>query len=361
MGFDGYVDEIFRVVKERVPGKAPVYYGDMAEFGRKIVEAAGKNTELELVRQKEGLGGNGPLMAGCLADLGCQVTCMGLFGGECEAGGPSREAGAFGRLFLPLQEKCRCVSIGDANHCSALEFGNGKVMLGSLNGSGLTWEELKRQTGLKWLIEMVRECALMGITNWSAFHSMNDILVGFKTEVFPYCALESHGAGGLIGERKILFFDLSDLSAKSPGECRLLGELLRRFQDSFNVVLSLNKNESCLLAEKLLGRRESCENAGRLLRDHLEIHMTVLHTREKSCCFMDGETARERTAVISEPLISTGAGDHFNGAFCGALLMGKTPKEALQWGNGAASFYMRKGRGPDGEELLVEIYKNWSL
>lgn len=339
IGFDGYADEIFRVVKERTPGMDPVFYDDMAEFGKKVMEAAGRNTELELVRQDVRFGGNGPLMAGYMADLGCQVTCVGLFE---EARG----------IFRTLQEKCCCVSIGETNTCSALEFHNGKVMFGNLYGSGLTWEELKRRAGLKRLIGTVRECDLVGITNWSAFRYMNDILTGLKTEVFPY-GVSGKEEDICEGRRKILFFDLSDLSAKSQEECVVLAGLLRRFKGCFQVVLSLNKNECCLLAEKLLGRKEGCENAGRLVQDYLGIHMTVLHTREKSCCFTEGEMVEEKTDVIVKPVTSTGAGDHFNGAFCEALLMGKNAKAALKRGNAAASWYMKKGRGPGLHELAL--------
>jgi sugar/nucleoside kinase (ribokinase family) len=60
----------------------------------------------------------------------------------------------------------------------------------------------------------------------------------------------------------------------------------------------------------------------------------------------------------AKPLISTGAGDHFNAGFCLGLLLGDDLEAALQIGVATSGFYVRTAKSPtvsDLRKFLKEI------
>jgi sugar/nucleoside kinase (ribokinase family) len=55
---------------------------------------------------------------------------------------------------------------------------------------------------------------------------------------------------------------------------------------------------------------------------------------------------------VEKPLISTGAGDHFNAGFCLGKLIGADNAIALQLGVGTSGYYVRTARSPSVKQLL---------
>jgi sugar/nucleoside kinase (ribokinase family) len=60
----------------------------------------------------------------------------------------------------------------------------------------------------------------------------------------------------------------------------------------------------------------------------------------------------------SKPLITTGAGDHFNAGFCLAKLLGLDNELSLLTGVTTSGFYVRTAKSP-GVADLVEMLRNW--
>ncbi len=122
VGFDGFVDTIVTPVATRSgQGEAFTPFAGIAEFGRRILEAAGKSTNIELFPVRDKLGGNGPIMAGALVAMGARVTCTGAFG-----------RGAVHPVFAELAARARLVSLCEPAHTAAVEFPDGKLMLGTM-------------------------------------------------------------------------------------------------------------------------------------------------------------------------------------------------------------------------------------
>ncbi|MGE9297276.1 MAG: PfkB family carbohydrate kinase, partial [Puniceicoccales bacterium] len=67
IGFDGFVDKIVHPVKQRF-GKGDDFerISTIAEFGKRISDAAGRSANIEMYQQLEKLGGNGPIMANAM-------------------------------------------------------------------------------------------------------------------------------------------------------------------------------------------------------------------------------------------------------------------------------------------------------
>ena len=79
VGFDGFVDEIVEVVDKRDSFDSYVRMTHMAQFGERIIQAAGLSTNIEFVPKTVKLGGNGPIMANALVQAGTSVSYVGSF------------------------------------------------------------------------------------------------------------------------------------------------------------------------------------------------------------------------------------------------------------------------------------------
>ena len=74
VGLDGFVDKIMHPVDKRTgKGEDFVPFPNIAAFGQRIVEAAGKSANIEIFPKLEKLGGNGPIMAEALLSTGVGV------------------------------------------------------------------------------------------------------------------------------------------------------------------------------------------------------------------------------------------------------------------------------------------------
>ena len=72
IGFDGFVDEIHRIVS-KIEGDKKDFCRTIPDFADKIYNAAGFSTNVEMLRQAKKLGGNAPIMAASMISLGSQL------------------------------------------------------------------------------------------------------------------------------------------------------------------------------------------------------------------------------------------------------------------------------------------------
>jgi sugar/nucleoside kinase (ribokinase family) len=145
------------------------------------------------------------------------------------------------------------------------------------------------------------------------------------------------------------------------------------------VILSLNRNEAKVLYRALTdcgevlttigqvgegdrdedpGGEERCDDPeflGTALCKLLPADMLVIHTSGISLAWHKGSIYTSEPLFIPKPILSTGAGDHFNAGFCSGLLMGFDPGLSLLLANTVAGYYMQHGRSPDIEALVETI------
>ena len=137
IGLDGFVDEIFHVVDKRESAEKYQRLPGMAQWSDRIQAAAGKSTNIELVRQLIKLGGNGPIMANALASLGLQVSYLG------NLGYPNLHP-----VFADFAKRAEVNSIAEPGYTDAVEFEDGKVMLGKHQSlREVTWANVKARFG----------------------------------------------------------------------------------------------------------------------------------------------------------------------------------------------------------------------
>lgn len=331
MGFDGFVDTLLRVVKEKPADKSKTYFNQIDEFGQYISGKKGSGFSLETETKLQKLGGNMPIMANALATLGIPVECIGAMGYP-----------AIHPAFEPMNGRCRLHSFENPGVTSAMEFADGKMMLCEMEAlNRADWNLIKERIGLEKLRELISGTDLLCLLNWSELDGSTGFWQGILRDIFP-----------AIIPPKNIFIDLSDCSGRDEEAILEAISLIKKFNEIVPVTLSLNRNETGILCQILNIETESLliEQVKELFLA-LKIHQLVIHSAKQTWAF-DGEImVEEKPAFIAQPQITTGAGDHFNAGFCMGILKESDAETCLNLGNKTAGFYMQKGHSPEAAEL----------
>src|SRR5687768_5190649 len=343
VGLDGFVDEIIAVVDKRHgPGTQYEAVRTIDGFGQKILGAAGQSSNYELVIKQRKLGGNGPIMANALAAMGLAVTYIG------NLGYPTIDP-----VFEDLAKRAKVISIADPGHTDALEFEDGKLMLGKHETLGqVNWDNLLSRVGEDQLKELMGGAHLIGMVNWTMLPHMSRIWARLLDEVIPRAERNS---------RK-LFIDLADPEKRTHGDILDALKLLSRFQDQVDVVLGLNLKESLEVAD-VLGLPGAADAEGAILenaqaiRQKLGLECVVIHPRRGAAAATADESARFAGPFVQQPRISTGAGDHFNAGFCLGRVLGFSLLESLCTGCATSGYYVRTAESPSARKLSEFVAK----
>ncbi|MFZ4431002.1 MAG: PfkB family carbohydrate kinase [Phycisphaerales bacterium] len=352
VGFDGFIDSIIHMVDVRhdMSPSGYVRLKTISAFATRCADASGKSTNIEQVLLEDRFGGNGPLMAGGLAQLGMKVDYVGAVGQ-----GPSL---ALHPVFAPFAARCRrVVPVAEPSTTDCLEFDDGKLMFNNTaNVQQVTWERLVERVGLDSLRAMVDEAALLGIVNWSLLGGVPGIWRGLVREVLPRASAKA----------RQVFIDLSDPAKRTDGDIRGAIEQLRELEAApgVAVTLGLNLAESQRIASVLglgvygegsmatLGQRVS--QAAAAIRERLGLDCVVIHPREGAgAADASGASGWFDGPFTAHPKLSTGAGDHFNGGFAFAQVHGLSLEECLATGCAVSGAYVRDASSPTRERLTA--------
>ena len=338
VGLDGFVDTIVTPVGRRTAqgdGFDPIR--TIPEFARRIAGAAGKSTNIELYPRMEKPGGNGPIMAGALLAAGTKVTYVGALGR------PSVHP-----VFHDFASRAEVVSLCDPATTTAVEFHDGKVMLGQLRSlDAITLETIHEAMGEEGLREKLGMVDLVALMNWTMIPNMTAILRALVGRVLPECPNR---------DGRIFFFDLADPEKRSREDLLEVLEIIGRFGAFGGVTLGLNLKE----AQRVHGdlgfpqRGESEEDLRGLaseIRGKLGLACVVVHPRTSAACATAEGTSWVPGPYTDSPLITTGAGDHFNAGFVQGRMLGLEPEACLCLGVCTSGHYVRTAESPSPDEL----------
>ncbi len=339
IGFDGFVDSIISVVdKRRGPDdfdKIPT----IDAFGRKIVAAAGQSSNYELVVNLQKLGGNGPIMANAIATIGLPTTYVGGLGHP-----------TIHPVFEELSNTATCHSIAEPGFTDALEFEDGKLMLGKIEGmNDVNWPRLESEVGAAKFTEIIGRSRLIGMVNWTMLPYLNGIWRKMIDDLLPQ--IEPHELG-----RRILFIDLADPEKRTSEDLKAGLELVSGFSPHVDTTLGVNLKEALQAAEVLgitvgADPEAEIESMAVAIREKLDIQAVVVHPRSSAAAAIktgDADVASARFAgpFVRQPKLSTGAGDNFNAGFCVGRLAGLDPAGALCVGTATSGYYVRNAGSP---------------
>jgi len=190
----------------------------------------------------------------------------------------------------------------------------------------------------------------VGFTNWTMLPYLSDIWRVLLTELCP----------ALDGERRLMFFDLADPEKRTDADLRGALELISAFGQYFKVMLGLNEKEAGEVAAALGlpasgGTPEELSDLGRRIFKRVPVDTLVIHPLSFAFAVSEQGVAMTTGPVTSKPLITTGAGDHFNAGFCLGRLLGLEHAHCLLLAVTASGFYVRTGKSPAVAELIETL------
>jgi hypothetical protein len=343
IGLDGFVDEIIHVVDKRIDGDNFVRVPSIAKLGARISAASGQSTNIEIVTKIMKLGGNGPIMANALGALGVKITYLGSLGY------PNRHA-----VFDEFAQRAEVYTIGEPGHTDALEFEDGKIMLGKMvQLKDVNWANIESRFGRDKFVTKFTGSQLVGFVNWTMLPAMSDIWDVILKEICPQ----------MKGPRNKVFFDLADPEKKSQADIRRALDLIVKFQTYFDAILGLNEKEAYEIGE-VLGlptQDHTPEGLAKLLGEiqtRIPIDTVVVHPVSYALAASKGVVSVVKGPFCPNPMITTGAGDHFNSGFCLGKLLGLDNVSALLTGVSTSGYYVRTAKSPSVQEL-AGLLRDW--
>ncbi len=348
VGLDGFVDEIIHVVDQRSEVDHFQRIPTIEAFSARIAEASGRSTNMELVTQRIKLGGNGPIMANALASAGVEVNYLGALGY------PKPHP-----VFQPLLDRAKNVyTVAEPGHTDAYEFQDGKLLMGKLTPlNDICWQKISERMGAPKMAALMASSDLVAFVNWT--------MVPFMSEVWDRIYQEIVAPSEKVeGDKpKRLFFDLCDPQKRSAKDILEALELIQRFQSHYSVTLGLNEKECYEIAEVMNipsegDTRPALMDLVQRMHARLPIDTLLVHPVRYAIASNREEVVSFDGPFIAQPVITTGAGDHFNAGFCLGQLLGFDLTDSLACGVSTSGFYVQSGQSPSMEDL-ANLLTNW--
>lgn len=344
VGFDGFVDEILHVVDKRETADKYLRLPTITKYAERLAAAAGKSTNVELVSQQTKLGGNGPIMANALARFGLKVCYLG------NLGYPNLHP-----IFSDFATRAEVYTIAEPGYTDAIEFEDGKIMHGKLKAlREVNWSNLQSRFGADRFNAKLQVANFIGFVNWTMLTSMNDTWAAILKEVCPK----------LTGPRRKVFFDLADPEKRTREDILKALGLITEFEKYFDAILGLNEKEAYEIGGHLGLNTKDHSPEGLLalakeIHTRLKINTVVVHPVYYALAVSANDAAIVEGPFTPKPLITTGAGDHFNAGFCLGKLLGFDNAQAVLTGVSTSGFYVRSAKSPAITDL-IQLLNQWT-
>ncbi|NOR45931.1 MAG: hypothetical protein GQ534_10130 [Candidatus Delongbacteria bacterium] len=333
IGFDGFIDNILKPVKERKNTNNYTPIDDIITFSDRIRSASGKSTNIEIVKIKSSFGGNGPIMANSLIELGNTTNFIGSLGENNIL-----------PIFKPFTEKCNSViSFSDPGATDAFEMNDGKVMFNYPQTIlDISWELILEKVGVDILRKKINRSTYLAFVNWTMIPMMNAIFEGL-IEILSFTE-----------ERKTVYIDLTDPKKRLRKDLKDCLYLLIKMNKYADVLLGLNESEAIQVAEVLKTQvkysdiKELAEN----IHSVMKIKAVVIHSIKQAAVAAEERSFMVNGPYTPNPKLSTGAGDIFNAGFFGGYMAKLKLDECLISGVYNSGYYVRNKLPATKQELI---------
>ncbi|MDR0353850.1 MAG: carbohydrate kinase family protein [Opitutaceae bacterium] len=338
VGLDGFVDTIVTPVALRTgQGENFTPIDTITAFGQRVLSAAGKSTNIEFYPRMEKLGGNGPIMANALLAAGTRLTYIGALGQD-----------TLHPVFEDMAARSETHTLCAPARTTAVEFDDGKLMLGQMKSfDEITYTKLIETIPPPRLAALLADADLLALVNWTMIPNMTGIFEGIARHILPTLPPRAPDAPA-----RLFFFDLADPEKRSPEDLVTALRLIARFEQHGRVTLGLNLKETQQVYAALgLGvfhgeEEKTLRHAASAIREKLALDTILIHPRKSAACATPAGDWWLPGPYCEKPLITTGAGDHFNAGFAAGRLLGLTPQSCLALGVGTSGHYVRAAHSP---------------
>jgi sugar/nucleoside kinase (ribokinase family) len=207
----------------------------------------------------------------------------------------------------------------------------------------ISYERIIEVMGEGAFLDELSRSDLVAMTNWTMIPRMTEVLEAMLERALPMLPPKDGG--------RLFFFDLADPRKRSEGDIRAVLEVIGRFRSHGRVTLGLNLAEAQQVAQ-VLGIPLCDDGEGELrqaaaaIRQKLEATCVVIHPRECAACATRDGTFFTEGPLCEKPLISTGAGDHFNAGFATGQVLGLSPEACLTVAVSFSGQYVRTAHSP---------------
>jgi sugar/nucleoside kinase (ribokinase family) len=216
----------------------------------------------------------------------------------------------------------------------------------------VTYARLLEVIGLPGLRDLLATADGVATVNWTMTLGMTEIWRRLAVEVLP----------GLRKDRPLWFVDLADPAKRTAADMRAALDALVQLQTQVDVVLGMNGAE-CRQVLEALGERwpdatlewEAARVGCATVQRRLGVAWAMCHlVRSAACAWKKdgGGSVGVDGFFEAKPLITTGAGDHFNAGFLTSLLSEMDPAHSLIIGGATSGFYVRSGISPSRDETI---------
>lgn len=338
IGFDGFVDNIMHVVDKRIDLETFTRIETIADYGNRISKAAGLSTNIEWILAQQKIGGNGPIMTNALLKHSPNVTYIGALGYP-----------TLHPVFQPLSDKAHIVSLEDPGFSDAIEFYDGKIIMGRMSFKEMTYKRITETYGEKNFIELLSKTDMLASVNWSMLPTMTQLWKDILTHAVPKLSQRA--------KKPILFVDIADPEKRPSKDIQEALHLLKSFKSYFTVILGFNKKEAFdvsvhlnLFSESNI-KSQTLESVAIALYTSLEVDQLVVHPVDRAAVVVNNAYTEVKGPFVEKPKLTTGAGDNFNAGYVFGQLIGLSPEESLLTGVCTSGFYVRQAYSPSTLEL----------
>ena len=324
LGFDGFVD---------IPISIPEM-PTMKKLSEYLADRDGKSGAFEIDESPAKIGGNMPITANALGQLGLMNTCIGAVDSP---------------MFASMSKNCKLYPIAPPGKCYAIEFETGKLMLGdSKPVQGIDFEFLSSKVPVQELCTLHDGADLWCYLNWSEVTGLTDVLRGILGDVLPNVAKR----------HRVAMFDLADFTLRSDSDLQDGITVMAEFGKYAETLITLNENEAGLML-KIFGIPVTSEpeDAFSKLWERLGFNSLVVRKNRIAYALNKDGFTSINTKYVEKPKLMTGAGDNFNAGIAAALVVGGCFSRALRLGTTVSSFYIANGYSPSFDEILKDAAK----
>ncbi len=338
-GFDGFVDRVRRMVDERQDAETYDALPTLEALGDRISTSAAADSSLsiEWLSTDVRTGGHVAHLSRAYAQLGYEPVMLGTFGEPV--------VDPFTAEFDPEW----MTSFGEPGYTDAVEFADGKLMLMEIGTTRkLDWAAITDAVAPREIADQIDGSRLLGIGYFADMPQLPTIAEGLRADVWPL----------LDSPPETIVVDPGDVRKLTNEELRAGMGSLAGLDELAPTTISANRFETSVLAEVLADDvSDALVDSAEAAADALDVTRFVGHGVDESVTVGPDGTYRAAVPRVTEPEITTSAGDHFNVGLSLGLINGLDDGASIILGNAVASWFVRTGDQPTYDEIREYLHE----